>query len=249
MQPGTHSRPDVARPRVFVTYAWETPAHVTAVAELCEFLSGKGVDVRSDRQCPHVRRNWENWTTVEMLHADYVLVIASPSYRAVSEDRLPSDERRGVRSEYQRLVDLQHQDRDAWTRKILPVVLPGRSPEEIPLSFLPFTADHYPVTSITDEGAACLLRVLLHRPAAASARARRTGWHRLLSICRRAAEVGYSGRSKLLMGSQGRAEEAGSWLAAKRHTLQGLARREGSGYVTWRYAPYCRVGYPPGPGT
>jgi hypothetical protein len=63
------------------------------------------------------------------------------------------------------LVDLLHRHRDEWTGKILPVVLPGRSPEEIPLSFLPGTADHYVVTSITDEGAASLLRVLLHHAA------------------------------------------------------------------------------------
>ena len=42
------------------------------------------------------------------------------------------------------------------------MVLPGRSPDEIPLSFLPGTADYYKVSSITDDGADDLLEVLLH---------------------------------------------------------------------------------------
>jgi hypothetical protein len=134
---------------------------VAAVAELCQFLAAKGVDVRFDQQDPHQRRNWERWTNTEMRRADFVLLIASPGYLAVSEDSLPDDERRGVRSEYERLADLHHLHRTEWTKKILPVVLPGRSPGEIPLSFLPGTGDYYEVPSITDEGAAGLLRVLL----------------------------------------------------------------------------------------
>ena len=50
-----------------------------------------------------------------------------------------------------------------WTKKILPVVLPGQVPDDIPLSFLPGTADYYEITSITEDGAADLLNVLLHR--------------------------------------------------------------------------------------
>ena len=84
---------------------------------------------------------------------------------AAGDGTLAADERLGVLFEYERLVDLLHRHRDEWTRKILPVVLPGWSPEEIPLSFLPGIADHYAVTSITDEGAASLLRVLLHHAA------------------------------------------------------------------------------------
>lgn len=159
------ARTPVARstgPRVFVSYAWESDAHMATVRKLCEFLRTRGVDVRFDKQDTHLRRNWEEWTTVEIRNADYVIVIASPDYQAVGDGTLADTERRGLRSEYLRLIDLQHRFRDEWTRKILPVVLPGRSPGEIPLSFQPFTSDHYRLTSITDDGAASLLGVLLH---------------------------------------------------------------------------------------
>ncbi len=151
--------------RVFVSYAHESAAHKAEVTELCEFLSSRGLDVHFDRQGLHERRNWDRWINTEIRRADYVIVIASPAYRAAGDGTLAVGERLGVLFEYERLVDLLHRYRDEWTRKILPVVLPGRSPEEIPLSFLPGTADHYVVTSITDEGAASLLRVLLHHPA------------------------------------------------------------------------------------
>jgi hypothetical protein len=88
-------------------------------------------------------------------------VIASPAYLAASENRLPAGTGLGVRSEYLRLADLLHRDAERWTRKILPVVLPGRSVEEIPLAFLPAIADHYIVEDYTPDGAASLLQVLL----------------------------------------------------------------------------------------
>ena len=152
--------------RVFVSYAHESSAHKAAVTELCEFLSARGLDVRFDRQGLYERRNWDRWINTQIRRADYVIVIASPAYRAAGDGTLTDGERLGVLFEYERLADLLHRYRDEWTRKILPVVLPGRSPEEIPLSFLPGIADHYVVASISDEGAASLLRVLLHHPSA-----------------------------------------------------------------------------------
>jgi hypothetical protein len=154
-----------ARPRVFVSYAQESAAHMAAVAELCTFLAARGVDVRYDQQGLDERRNWDRWINTQIRRADYVIVIASPAYRAAGDGTLPEGERLGVQFEYYRLVDLLHRYREEWTPKILPVVLPGRSPEEIPLSFLPGTADHYLVAGITDEGAARLLGVLLHSTA------------------------------------------------------------------------------------
>lgn len=148
-------------PRVFVSYAQESDAHKAAVAELCELLEKKGLDVRFDQQHLDERRDWDRWTTTQIQRSDYVLVIASPGYRDAANGELPEGERRGVISEYVRLTDQLHHSRAQWTKKILPVVLPGRSPQEIPLSFQPSTCDYYLVDSITDQGADSLLRVLL----------------------------------------------------------------------------------------
>lgn len=150
------------KPVVFVSYAQESRSHSAAVARLCEFLADRGVEPHYDQQQWRERIDWEDWTNNEFQAVDYVLVIASPAYRDIGANRFPSHRHRGLRSEYRRLVDLQHENGDTWTRKILPVVLPGRAPDEIPRSFRPFTTTYYQVTSFTDEGAADLLGVLLH---------------------------------------------------------------------------------------
>lgn len=107
------------------------------------------------------RRNWDEWTTTQILRTDYVIVVASPAYRAVGDGELTDSTRhRGIRSEYSRLADLLHRQRDQWTKKLLPVVLPGRRPDEIPLAFLPAIADYYVVPAFTLDAAAELLKVL-----------------------------------------------------------------------------------------
>ncbi|WP_410597378.1 toll/interleukin-1 receptor domain-containing protein [Amycolatopsis sp. lyj-23] len=154
------------RPRVFVSYAQESLAHKQAVMKLCRLLVWAGVDVRVDQDGLEQRRNWDEWTATQILRTDYVIVVASPAYRAVGDGELTDATRhRGVRSEYSRLADLLHRDRDRWTKKLLPVVLPGHSPEEIPLAFLPAIADYYVLSAFTQDAAADLLNVLFTAPA------------------------------------------------------------------------------------
>lgn len=164
-QAGTVTRS--ARPRVFISYSQEAgsqgarePAHKADVIRLWKLLEQNGIDVRIDQQGLEGRRIWTDWTTTAILRSDFTIVVASPTYRAASEDRLPPGQNLGVRSEYLRLADLLHHDTPQWIKKILPVVLPGRSVEEIPLVFLPHIADHYVIDDFTAEGAASLLRVL-----------------------------------------------------------------------------------------
>jgi len=148
------------RPRVFVSYAQEPEEHKQAVSALCALLHSERVDVRFDQEGLEQRRDWDEWTTTHILRSDYVIAIASPAYRDVGNRQAPPGRNRGLTSEYVRLADLLHRHREEWTRRILPVVLPGRSPEEIPLSFLPGIGDYYVVDDFTPAGAADLLMVL-----------------------------------------------------------------------------------------
>ncbi|MDQ7807306.1 toll/interleukin-1 receptor domain-containing protein [Amycolatopsis sp. A133] len=157
---------DGSAPRVFVSYAQESAAHKEAVVRLCRLLVAEGVDVRVDQDGLDRRRNWDRWTTTQILRTDYVIVVASPAYRAVGDGELTDETRhRGIRSEYSRLADLLHRYPDRWTKKLLPVVLPGRSPDEIPLAFLPAIGDYYPLSAFTRAAAADLLSVLFSAPA------------------------------------------------------------------------------------
>gem|GEM_PF-2895043 len=160
------SRPG-AKPRVFVSYAHESPAHKQSVAELCALLHDHGVDVRVDVEGLHLRRNWNIWTNQQITDADFIIIVASPAYRAADLGALQPDVNRGVQSELDRIVDRMHANRVEWIPKILPVVLPGRSIDEIPLTFLPRIADYYLVEYFRPKGAASLLAVLdaaRHKP-------------------------------------------------------------------------------------
>lgn len=146
--------------RVFISYAQESPEHKADVKSLWSFLEAKDFVVHIDQQNRDVRINWDLWINTQIYRADFVIAVASKSYYDAAHGLLADGERLGVSFEYQRLVDLLHRFRDEWTEKILPVVLPGHSSDEIPLSFLPGTATRYEIEDFTEEGAKSLLRTL-----------------------------------------------------------------------------------------
>src|SRR5712691_8586851 len=91
-----------ARPvRVFVSYAHEAgdPGHGERVRELWLLLRSCGVDARLDLVGREVRRDWVQWMAGEVRDADFVLVVASPSYRVRAEGDAEPDEGRGVQWE------------------------------------------------------------------------------------------------------------------------------------------------------
>ncbi|MBO3748456.1 TIR domain-containing protein [Streptosporangiaceae bacterium NEAU-GS5] len=159
-----HPESDHARPRAFVSYAHESEDHRADVLAFCEFLASGGVDVRLDRWHLEARRDWQLWATRQILDADFVIVVASEQCRAVGDGARATDANLGLRSEMRLLRELYHADPETWTRRVLPVVLPGHAVTEIPLFLQPRTADHFMVTSLTPAGADDLLRILFGRP-------------------------------------------------------------------------------------
>ncbi|MFJ4651174.1 SEFIR domain-containing protein [Nocardia sp. NPDC088792] len=151
--------------RVFVSYAHDDPAHIEAVLRFSDFLASDcGLDVHLDRWDLELRRNWFQWAIDQITAADFVLVIASPDCRRAADGKADSYTNRGLQSEMSVMMDRLHNDRGAWLRKLLPVVLPGRSIEEIPLFLQPGIADYYLVSDFTVAGAEDLLRVLTAQP-------------------------------------------------------------------------------------
>jgi hypothetical protein len=55
-------------------------------------------------------------------------------------------------------------NRPLWTKKILPVVLPGQSIKDISLFLLPHNADHYIITELTKAGVRRLVSALTTQP-------------------------------------------------------------------------------------
>lgn len=159
---GVHAT-GVGFPRIFISYAHDTPAHKTAVASFADFLVDCGVDVRLDQYVPPQRHDWQQWATQEILNADYVLVIASPMCRRVGDGDIDPALHLGLQAEMRTLRDLYASDYPTWLRRTLPVVLPGGSVRDIPLFLQPRNADHYRIASLDKPGTDWLMRTLLTR--------------------------------------------------------------------------------------
>lgn len=145
---------------MFVSYAHDSSSHKRQVLRFCTLLRQLGVDVRVDEWDSGLRRDWFAWMIDQFRCAGHVIVIASPRYRTAGDGDTPADCHRGVQTESATLRDFLYRDRATWTRKILPVILPGRSATEIPLYLQPSCASHYHVPQINQAGVAELLGVL-----------------------------------------------------------------------------------------
>jgi len=151
-------------PRVFICYAHGDLAHMNAVLALGGLLVRCGIDARMDRWDLQSRRDWYQWAIEQIPNADFVLVIASRLCRAVGDGMVGNKENLGLQTEMTLLRELLQSDRRRWTSKILPVVLPGGSIDDIPLFLQPRAADHYIVRELTASGADDLLRTITGNP-------------------------------------------------------------------------------------
>lgn len=151
-------------PVVFISYAHEDEPHTAAVLNLATFLQRRGITMELDHWHNDGRRDWYTWAIRAIQSADFVLVVASPRYRAVGDGSAPGDEHRGVQAETAVLRDLLYRDRPTWLGRVLPVVLPGRSLDELPTFTQPYSASHFVIDAITDDGVDGLLRVLTRQP-------------------------------------------------------------------------------------
>ncbi|HEX5116169.1 MAG TPA: SEFIR domain-containing protein [Pseudonocardiaceae bacterium] len=150
--------------KVFISYAHDTDDHKHAVLMLAELLTGNGIDVILDQWAGTVRKDWGSWALGHITSSDFVIIVASPDYQRVGDGVIATTDNPGAQSEAAVIRDLLHHDRPTWTRKLLPVVLPGRSIDEIPTFLQPFSADHYIVSVLTEAGIEDLLRTLTGQP-------------------------------------------------------------------------------------
>ena len=80
-----------------ISYAHEDAGHVAKVRRLADLLRAEDLDVRLDQYDAEHRQAWGWWTLDELLSADRVLVVASPTYRRRFHPRHTPDEAGGGR--------------------------------------------------------------------------------------------------------------------------------------------------------
>ncbi|MEV0338475.1 SEFIR domain-containing protein [Nocardia sp. NPDC050713] len=138
---------------MFVSYSHDSPEHKELVRQFCTFLrSEAGVDVRLDAWDDYERRDWSLWAIDQLSAADFVVVIASPAYKRRADGTAAADEGRGAQFEAAIIRDGLTRNLRGETRRILPVVLPGRSVDEIPVFLAAHSTTHYEISEFTTEG-------------------------------------------------------------------------------------------------
>jgi hypothetical protein len=152
-------------PRVFVSYAHDSPEHKALVLAFATLLRHNGVDADLDHWNTGERRDWYTWMIKQVTEADYVISVASPKYRQAADGDAAPGEHRGAQSEAALLRDLLHADRRTWVPKLLPVVLPGSTVEDVPLFLQPHCADRFEVSDLTQAGVKDLVDHVSGQPA------------------------------------------------------------------------------------
>ncbi len=151
--------PDAAAsPRVFITYSHDDERHKNLVREFATFLRDEaGVDVHLDQWADDGRRDWSLWAIEQLAEADFVLVVASPDYKRRAEGAEVPEQGRGAQFEAAMIRDNITKDLPRATRRFLPVVLPGRSVDEIPVFLNAHSTTRYEIPEFTVAGVADLL--------------------------------------------------------------------------------------------
>ncbi|GAA1989851.1 SEFIR domain-containing protein [Amycolatopsis minnesotensis] len=138
----------VRRPRVYVSYARESDEHASLVRGFAAFLRTEaGVDARFDQWYADGRRDWVAWASDQFERADFILVVASPGYGRTT----------GMLDTAMLHNNLGRNLPNA-THRILPVVLPGGSVDDIPHVLSAYAATHYVVHEFTLDGVKDLVR-------------------------------------------------------------------------------------------
>jgi hypothetical protein len=153
-------------PRVFISYAHEVDdgAHADRVRALWILLRRHGIDARLDRPAAERPQDWAAWMQREFEAADYVLTIASPAYKRRAEGAEAPGVGEGVAWEARLIKDMVYRNPTDWYERILRVVLPGGSREDLPAFLGGHTVTHYTVDPIDLAGAEKLLRYLTDQP-------------------------------------------------------------------------------------
>jgi hypothetical protein len=152
---------DHEAPWVFVTYAHDSPAHKEQVRQFAHFLRARiGLDVRLDQWDDNKRIDWSRWAVDHLTKADFIVVIASPDYKRRADGHALPHEGRG--SQFEAAIIRNHLTKNLHeeTERVLPVVLPGGSVEDIPEFLNPYSTTRFEIDELSEAGVSGLLSAI-----------------------------------------------------------------------------------------
>ncbi|MEU3599601.1 SEFIR domain-containing protein [Streptomyces sp. NPDC006798] len=151
-------------PTLFISYAHDNDRHKASVRDFANLLQENGIYTHLDQWSDDSRKDWGTWASQQIGSADFIAVIASPMCRKVGDGAMEPRQHRGLQNELGIVRNHLAAEPDEWGRKVLPVVLPGGSVEDIPLTLRPHNMDHYIVKELNEAGIDDLLRAMAGTP-------------------------------------------------------------------------------------
>lgn len=128
--------------RVFISYSHDSDAHEGRVLALADELRAGGLDVRLDQYVGHPPEGWPQWTQKQLVDADFVLLVCTPTYCRRFEGEETPGVGRGASWEALIAVRLLY-EAGGRNHKLLPVLFEEGTEQNIPLVLRSFT--HYRV--------------------------------------------------------------------------------------------------------
>lgn len=152
-------------PRVYISYSRDSDEHTMQVLEFSSFLrTDAGVDTHLDLWYDDGRRDWAAWAVDQVGLADFIVAIASPEYKRIVDGHGASTAGSMAEIDGALIRNSHSRNLSGATRRVLPVVLPGRSEGEIPEFLCPASATNYVVPDFTLKGISGLIRAFQGLP-------------------------------------------------------------------------------------
>jgi tetratricopeptide (TPR) repeat protein len=146
------------RPKVFISYSHDSPAHSERIWRLAERLRDGGVECTIDQYEPFPAEGWPLWMDRQVEEADFVLVVCTPTYYRKAKGKEPPGVGHGVKFEsvliYQDLYDAAMRN-----KKFIPVLFEELDRQQILGPLRPYTK----FRADTQDGYEGLLRYLTGR--------------------------------------------------------------------------------------
>ena len=128
---------------VFISYSYDTPAHVQRVLELSNRLRSEGIDCVLDQYEESPTEGWPRWMDKKIRDAKHVLVICTETYlKRLMGDEAPN---KGLGVKWEGTIAYQHLYNSGLNNdKFIPVILDETDYPYIPVPLQPYT--HYNVS-------------------------------------------------------------------------------------------------------
>lgn len=161
-EPGAATTP----PRVFVSFARDSAEHETAVRDFATFLrTDAGIDARIEDWYQTRRRDRVAWATEEIDEADFIIVIASPTYKRLLDTVSSAKPGQLTHVEAAMIRNILARNPEEELMRVLPVVLPGGNPDDVPEVLRPYATKSYVIPELSPGGLRELLHVITSSPA------------------------------------------------------------------------------------